>query len=115
MMKLTIIESPYAGDVAANTAYARACLLDSLNRGEAPMASHLLYTQVLDDTNPAERELGINAGLEWMSCADLVAVYADNGISAGMMQGILAAQDEDIKIEYRRLYESEQEREDDAE
>ena len=50
-MKLVILESPFAGDVKRNTAYARAALRDSLLRGEAPIASHLLYTQdgVLDD------------------------------------------------------------------
>jgi hypothetical protein len=44
-MKLVIIESPYAGEVEANVAYARACMRDSLGHGEAPIASHLLYTQ----------------------------------------------------------------------
>ena len=46
---LVVIETPYSRDVEANTEYARACLLDSLRRGEAPIASHLLHTQVLDD------------------------------------------------------------------
>src|SRR5690606_24498929 len=46
---LVIIESPYSGDVERNTEYARSCLLDSLRRGEAPIASHLLHTQVLED------------------------------------------------------------------
>lgn len=68
-MRLVIIESPYTGPtpeaVAANVAYARACLLDSLRRSEAPIASHLLYTQVLDDKIPEERALGIEAGLAW--------------------------------------------------
>ena len=44
-MRLVIFESPYAGDVEANTEYARRCVRDSLMRGEAPIASHLLYTQ----------------------------------------------------------------------
>ena len=50
-MKLVIIESPYAGDIEKNVAYARDCVRDSLMRGEAPYASHLLYTQpnILDD------------------------------------------------------------------
>jgi len=30
----------YSGDVETNTAYARACLLDSPRRGEAPIALH---------------------------------------------------------------------------
>ena len=39
-----ILESPYAGRVEENVAYARAAVRDSLLRGEAPIASHLLYT-----------------------------------------------------------------------
>lgn len=31
-MKLVILESPYAGDVEANVAYARRCVRDSLLR-----------------------------------------------------------------------------------
>jgi hypothetical protein len=57
-MKLVILESPFAGDVERNTLYARHALKDSLMRGEAPIASHLLYPQVLDDLIPSERQLG---------------------------------------------------------
>ena len=32
-MKLVILESPYAGDVAANEEYARLCVRDSLSPG----------------------------------------------------------------------------------
>lgn len=102
-----VIESPYAGDVAANLAYARACMADSLRRGEYPIASHLLYTQdgILDDTVPAERELGIRAGLYWAAFADLTAVYIDRGISRGMRQGIQHAIDAGRTIELRSIDE----------
>lgn len=83
-----IIESPYAGDVERNLRYLRACMRDSLLRGEAPFASHGLYTQlgVLDDLNPEERKLGINAGFAWRSSAELVVFYLDLGWSPGMEQ-----------------------------
>ena len=57
-MQRVIIESPYAGDVERNVRYARAAMADCLKRGEAPFASHLLYTQegVLDDDIPGERQ-----------------------------------------------------------
>lgn len=84
------IESPYAGDVEANTAYARACLLDSLRRGEAPFASHLLYTQVLDDLRPEDRNLGMDAGFAYLLRADLVAFYVDRGMSRGMLAALKA-------------------------
>ena len=50
-----IIESPYSPGSPENIEYARRCLFDSLLRGESPFASHLLYTQVLDDTDSKQR------------------------------------------------------------
>ncbi|MBD7990761.1 hypothetical protein H9643_08255 [Ochrobactrum sp. Sa2BUA5] len=100
---LVIIETPYSGDVEANTAYARACLLDSLRRGEAPIASHLLHTQVLDDMQPDERSLGIEAGLAWYRVATKCVVYTDRGISGGMKMGIDRASLQGVAIEYRRI------------
>lgn len=97
------MESPYAGDVEANVAYARAALRDCLQRGEAPFASHLLYTQVLDDQVPAERQQGIDAGLELAKRADATVVYFDRGISRGMTYGIAAAGSAGRPVEYRSL------------
>jgi hypothetical protein len=81
-----IIESPYKGDIRLNKAYARLAMLDSIMRGEVPFASHLLYTQVLDDSDAAERALGIALGMEWWKVAQLVAFYIDLGMSEGMRQ-----------------------------
>lgn len=104
-MRLVILESPYAGDVEANIAYARRCVKDSLERGESPLASHLLYTQpgILDDTNPDERKLGIDAGLAWRTVADYSVVYADLGISPGMKYGIRAALDAGRPVQFRYI------------
>lgn len=104
-MRRVIVESPYAGDVEANRVYARAALRDCLLRGEAPLASHLLYTQpgVLDDLVPEERGLGIEAGLAWGECADATVVYLDRGISSGMRLGIAQAVDAGRPVEYRNL------------
>lgn len=89
-MKPVIIESPYAGDVEGNLTYLRACMRDCIQRGEAPFASHALYTQpgVLDDTNRAERRLGIEAGFVWCRLVRTTVVYTDRGITDGMRQGI---------------------------
>ena len=83
-MKLVILESPYAGDVARNVEYAKRCALDCLKRGESPMVSHLLYTQMLDDTKPDERKLGIAAGLAWRDVADCSVFYVDYGWTPDM-------------------------------
>lgn len=100
-----IIESPYAGNILLNKSYARACMKDCFDRGEAPFASHLLYTQanVLDDTIPDERTLGIDAGLLWGACADKTVVYTDLGISKGMKYGIDNADKAGRPIEYRTI------------
>lgn len=104
-MRLVIIESPYAGDIQANVEYARAAMWDCLSRGEAPWASHLLYTQVgvLDDSDPVQRARGIEAGLLWGKHAEATVVYTDRGISAGMRQGIQRAIAEGRPVEYRTL------------
>ena len=103
-MKRVILETPYAGGVEENVKYARECMKDCLMRGESPMASHLLFTQCLDDNVPNERMLGINAGFVWRKVADYTVVYTDLGISKGMQKGI----DHEIKlcrfIDYRKLY-----------
>lgn len=78
---------------------------DCLNRGEAPFASHGLYTQdgVLDDSNPTERRQGIEAGFAWREKAELTVVYTDLGISSGMELGIEDARVKGLPIEYRSL------------
>jgi hypothetical protein len=101
-MKRVIIESPYSG-FDSNRAYLRLCLLDSLNRGEAPYASHGLYTWCLDDNDAEQRAKGMKAGFAWTEKADLCAVYEDFGVSTGMQIGIQNAAAWGIPIEYRKI------------
>jgi hypothetical protein len=102
-MRLVILETPYAGDIERNTAFARACLSDSLRRGEAPLASHLLYTQpaVLNENIAAERELGMRAGHVWYRVAEACVVYTNLGISRGMEAGMIEARFHGVPIEQR--------------
>lgn len=104
-MRLVLLESPYSGDVEGNLAYARAAAADCLRRGEAPFASHLIYTQpgVLDDAILAERSLGIVAGLAWGRAAAATVVYTDLGTSPGMSIGIDRARREGRPVEFRSL------------
>lgn len=111
MLKV-LVESPFKGkdkdEEARNVRYARACLHDCFKRGEAPFASHLLYTQpgVLDDDITDQRTLGINAGLLWGEGAEKTVVYEDLGISTGMLLGIERAAKLGRPVEYRRLFEN---------
>lgn len=105
-MRRVIVESPYAGNIERNIEYARKCLRDCLMRGEAPFASHLLYTQehVLDDGVKEQRKLGIEAGFAWGEAAEATAVYTDYGITAGMQQGIKRAEARGRPVYYRKLF-----------
>jgi hypothetical protein len=102
-MKRVCVESPLRGDYARNIAYADACMLDALRRGEAPFLGHVMYPRVLNDVEPADRELGIAAHLAWLAAAELVALYVDYGISSGMTRAIERAQSACIPVEQRRL------------
>ncbi len=114
-MERVVVESPYAGEtenaIRQNIDFARLCLMDCLRRGEAPFASHLLYTQptVLDDSNPDERTKGMDAGFEWGSKAEKVVVYIDRGISSEMRQGIEYYSSMGMAVEFRRLNAKEKE------
>jgi len=100
-----LVESPFKGNQRRNVTYARACLKDCFLRGEAPFASHLLYTQegVLEDDIPEERTQGIEAGLLWGSLAEKTMVYIDLGLSSGMVYGIARAILEGRPVEFRGL------------
>ena len=89
-MKRVMIESPFASSDSKMAKFYRkyleGCILDSLERGEAPFASHGFYTQWLKDSDPAEREAGIACGRAWAEAADVVAFYVDYGMSPGMLE-----------------------------
>jgi hypothetical protein len=99
------LESPYAGDIERNLRYLRACMRDCLLRGEAPYASHALYTQqgVLRDEVPDERRRGIEAGYAFRALTMKTIFYCDLGISIGMQAGIDHAFSIEHPVEYRHL------------
>lgn len=108
-MKLVIIESPFANpsltEHVENIRYARSSLRDSILRGEAPIAFHLLYTQegVLNDQLSADRELGIATGMYWWEIADLHTFYTDRGWSRGMLYAWDWVRQHKRKYEFRSL------------
>jgi hypothetical protein len=98
-----IVESPYAGDLERNKAYAKSAMADCLERGESPFLSHLLYTLVLDDTDPDQRRRGLDAAQRWYARADYVVSYEDFGISPGMREGIRYALELGKRVVKREL------------
>lgn len=105
MSACVILESPYAGNVEKHLRYARCAMADCLHKGEAPLASHLLYTQqyVLDDAVEEERAIGIAAGYQWGVHCDYVVVYTDLGKTGGMEAAIAIYREMGKDIFYRTL------------
>lgn len=110
-----VVESPFGRNLdgskctpeeyARNTRYLNRALLDSLRRGEAPYASHRFYPGLLDDTDPADRELGMRAGLVWAEHAEVCVVYCDHGVTEGMSRGIAQHEARGMFIEHRTIGE----------
>lgn len=91
-----VIESPYAGDVAENIAYAEAMTIVLAGRGVGAYASHIHLARMLDDSIPAHRELGIAVGLDIASAMDFAVFATDLGAKSTGMQ---AAYDKHIADE----------------
>jgi hypothetical protein len=105
-LRRVIVESPYAGQVERNVAYARAAVADCIKRGETPLASHLLFTQpgILDDNIPEQRQAGIDAGLAWHEVADEIVFYTDYGWSGGMWAALRFVEEMNLPHSSRQLY-----------
>ena len=81
--------SKYAGDVDVNTNAAIGYCRYVIDQGFMPVASHLLYPQILDDDNPSERNLGLRFGLALLSVCDEVWVFGE--VSSGVAKEIEVA------------------------
>jgi hypothetical protein len=96
---LVYICSPYSGDIETNTLAARRYSRFAADRGYIPIAPHLLFTQFLDDSLPAERELGLFFGNVLMSKCAEVWVFGIH-ISCGMEAEIDRARRRNYPIRY---------------
>jgi hypothetical protein len=110
-MLRVILESPLSAVTRAaiefNKNYAKRAMRDSLQRGESPFASHLLFDQpgLLDELEVKDRLLGMAAGQAWYCCAEKIVIYEDYGISAGMQAGIDLGVKLRIPLEFRKIDE----------
>lgn len=112
-LSLVCIESPFRGvgetpeevlkSVERNKKYAQACMLDAIRRNETPFVGHLLYTQVLDEDDPTQRNLGISLDTNWYHVVDTCAVYTDLGITQGMITGFNFAEHIGVPVVHRSL------------
>lgn len=97
--ELLYIISPYAGDIAANVEFAIRCCRMAIRQGYVPIAVHLLYPQILDDSDPTERATGLELGLNiLLHCS--AAWVCGTRISPGMENEIQEVQRLGIPIQY---------------
>lgn len=90
-MEKVYIVSKYAGNIEYNVQKAIEYCRFAINEGKMPLASHLLYPQMLDDNIPSERALGCSFGLHMLSFCDEVWVFGEEH-SQGMVAEIVEAQ-----------------------
>ena len=106
-VKKIYVASKYAGDIAANVENAVWCCRYVIEQGFMPVASHLLYPQILNDNLPRERELGLKFGLALLATCDEVWVFTAGGeISSGMEREIEAARRLGIPVRKLEMGES---------
>lgn len=91
--------SPFAGDIEANLQSARRYLRFAVTQNTIPFAPHLLYPQVLEEDDPAQRELGLFFGLVWLGKCDELWIFGDF-ISVGMKAEIAKAEKRRLPIRY---------------
>lgn len=99
MPKLIYVCSPYRGDVAYNTLVAQMIAREIALCGMVPVVPHLYLPQVLNDDDPGERDMGLEAGLELLRhCDEVWSLDGCNGITDGMAQELAEAQTQSIPI-----------------
>lgn len=99
-----ILESPFAGDRARNKAYLQLCIRDCILRKETPYASHQMLTEALDDSDPEQRAVGIEAGWSMRAVIKRAVFYLDFGWSGGMLAAKELYDAEKFPYEERRIY-----------
>ena len=97
-MKKIYVCSRLAGDYEANTEAAREYSRYVMKECGA-IAPQLLFPQFLDDSDPKDRELGQEAGLELLEVCDELWYFGDS-VSQGMVREICAAKEMGISVRY---------------
>lgn len=104
--KLVYICSPLRGDYEKNAQRAREyCAWVMLNYPDViPIAPHIYFPQFLDDTNPTERSLGMDAAMDLLDMCSELWVFLDERYeqSEGMSAEIARANERGITVKVRR-------------
>lgn len=99
------IESPFSGDLEANRSYLFKCTTWCYTHDKAPLALHAIYPYLPDGNLHSDSEVvitdqniklpGRDYALEcnraWREVADEIWFFMDNGLSSGMLLGLMQA------------------------
>ncbi|CAM2862515.1 DUF4406 domain-containing protein [Erysipelothrix tonsillarum] len=100
---LVYICSPFSCDIENNNKLTRAFCRFALDKGNIPLAPHLLFPQFMDDSNEKERELAIFMDIILMGKCQEVWVLGDV-ISRGMSIEIQKAKKRRQPVRYFNQY-----------
>lgn len=91
--KRVYICSPYAGEVERNVALCRQYCRYAIEKKKCqPVASHLMYPSLLDDSDPLQREMALAFGIALLrNCSEVWVFRGEDGVSKGMQREIDAA------------------------
>lgn len=73
----TLVVTPHDQTKMLNILYTRACVKDSLLRGEAPVSLTALYSLPFIEAESGLEDYIESAILSWMPVADVVTIYTD--------------------------------------
>lgn len=97
VLKKVFICSPYRGDVETNIQKARQAARIAVGCGYLPIAPHLYFPAILDDSDEHERIEGIKLGIELMKEASELWVIGTS-VTAGMAFELNAAKRQRIPV-----------------
>ena len=97
-MKKVYICSPCRGDYENNIQRAKEFSRAAVERGCIPVTPHIYLTQFMDDTVPAEHELGLSIGRELVLMCDELWAFGLDCPTAGMAAEIELARERGIPV-----------------
>ena len=96
---IVYICSPYAGDVKQNVRRAQAYCRFAVQKNCVPIATHLLFPQFMDDTDPVQRQHALFMSRLLLTKCNEVWVFGEM-ISQGMASEIRKAESRNKTIRY---------------
>ena len=95
-MKRVYVCAPLGGSIEENLKKVKIYTAYALRCGTAPVVPHF-YAECLDDAKPAEREMGMSAGLALLWLSDEMWIFGDS-FTSGMQNEIQFCKNLNIRV-----------------